>query len=219
MMLKYCSKVTPSKARYTSKNSPTWRRILKAGSTAHRLIKWSIGDGEINAWEDIWFGDQPLSNHCNPFALLPSMKVNEFWLDNRWDLGMLHGILGPLGVPHEIIEAIQEIPIEIGKKDILRWSLTPHGNFSVTSAWDICRTRHPHTPIFGLIWNKYLLPSMSIFLWRLIANRIPVDEKLQWRSISLASKCRCCRNPQTETRQHLFLNGEEVRKIWKKFSL
>ncbi|XP_042026496.1 uncharacterized protein LOC121773661 [Salvia splendens] len=218
MMLKYCSKAAPSKVKYTGRNSPTWKRILKAGAKAHHLIKWSLGDGEINVWEDIWFGDQPLSSHCNPFAILPLMKVNKFWCGAQWNMGMLQGILGPLGVPRELIEAIKDIPIEEGMQDRMRWSLTPRGNFSVTSAWELCRHHHPHTPVFGLIWNKHLLPSMSISIWRLLANRIPVDEKLQWRDVSIASKCRCCKKPQTESRQHLFLNGDRARKIWLKFA-
>ena len=55
--------------------------------------------------------------------------------------------------------------------------------------------------------------STSIFVWRLLANRIPVDAKLQWRKVELASKCRCCRYPGIETREHLFLQGEVATQV------
>ncbi|KAL1549169.1 hypothetical protein AAHA92_17303 [Salvia divinorum] len=59
---------------------------------------------------------------------------------------------------------------------------------------------------------------MSIFLWRLISNRIPVDVKLQWRKIELASKCYCCsERPNIEYLQHLFIQGEGAAKVWSKF--
>ncbi|XP_042035462.1 uncharacterized protein LOC121781826 [Salvia splendens] len=69
----------------------------------------------------------------------------------------------------------------------------------------------------------YRTPSMggrdtiSIFLWRLLANRIPVDTKMQWRRISLASMCRCCKSPQVESWLHLFVNGEAARRVWQHF--
>ena len=64
-----------------------------------------------------------------------------------------------------------------------------------------------------LIWGKCITLSISMFLWRLLANKIPVDMKLQWRGISLASKCRCCDKPEVETRLHLFVNGSAARKV------
>ena len=70
---------------------------------------------------------------------------------------------------------------------------------------------------FELIWGKCISPSISIFLWRLFANRIPVDLKLQWRGNALASKCRCCSKPSEESRLHLFVNGELARRVWSHF--
>ena len=53
---------------------------------------------------------------------------------------------------------------------------------------------------------------------RLFSNRIPVDAKLQWRKISLASKCHCCPDsPNTESLQHLFIQGIGASSIWNEF--
>lgn len=41
-----------------------------------------------------------------------------------------------------------------------------------------------------------------------------MDVKLQWRGISLASKCKCCEKPGVETRLHLFVNGSATRRVW-----
>lgn len=71
--------------------------------------------------------------------------------------------------------------------------------------------------IHELIWGKCISPSISMFLWRLFANRIPVDVKMQWKGISLASKCRCCVKSDVESRLHLFATGEMARRVWRHF--
>ncbi|XP_042067036.1 uncharacterized protein LOC121810304 [Salvia splendens] len=98
------------------------------------------------------------------------------------------------GVPLDVIDQIKATPIELGAKDVRRWSLTSHGEFSVTSAWESIRTRLPKREIFGLIWNQGLTPTMSVFIWRLLFGRMLVDEKLQRRGIELASRQRVLRS-------------------------
>ncbi|XP_047961401.1 uncharacterized protein LOC125206151 [Salvia hispanica] len=59
---------------------------------------------------------------------------------------------------------------------------------------------------------------MSIFVWRLLSNRVHVDTKLQWRKIELASKCYCCpTTPGIESLQHLFVNGVGAARVWSFF--
>ena len=86
------------------------------------------------------------------------------------------------------------------------------------SASEIIRHQQEKMEIFRLIWSPALSPSMSIFIWRLLANRVPMDAKLQWRNIHLASKCRCCKNSSEETREHLFIQGATMAKIWRYFA-
>lgn len=131
---------------------------------------------------------------------------------------LLRGVLEPLGVPGWVIEEVEQVPIDLGGSDILRWSCATQGNFSTGSAWELCRHRLPITPVLKLIWNECIMPSVSIFIWRLLANRIPVDAKLQWRKVSLASKCRCCVKPNAETREHLFLRGEVATEVWERLA-
>ncbi|KAL0407591.1 UNVERIFIED_CONTAM: putative ribonuclease H protein [Sesamum latifolium] len=57
---------------------------------------------------------------------------------------------------------------------------------------------------------------MSIFLWRLLNNKIPVDQRIQSKGIQLASKCTCCNC--IETINHVFLDGPEISKVWEFFA-
>ena len=90
-------------------------------------------------------------------------------------------------------------------KYVRRWSMTSHGEFSVTSAWESIWTRLPKHQIFRLIWNGRVTPTISVFLWRLLFGRLPVDEKLQGQGISLASRCYCYRFASAESFSHVFL--------------
>ncbi|XP_042059512.1 uncharacterized protein LOC121804026 [Salvia splendens] len=59
---------------------------------------------------------------------------------------------------------------------------------------------------------------MAIFNWRLVSNLIPVDTKLQWSKIELASKCQCCpRSPNIEFLQHLIIQGQGAISVWREF--
>ncbi|KAL2242478.1 UNVERIFIED_CONTAM: putative ribonuclease H protein [Sesamum indicum] len=55
---------------------------------------------------------------------------------------------------------------------------------------------------------------MSIFLWRILGDKIPVDQRIQSKGIQLASKCTCCSNIES----HVFLEGPEISKVWDFFA-
>lgn len=71
-------------------------------------------------------------------------------------------------------------------------------------------------------WAKWILrlwvpPNISAFLWRMLRHTLPVDSRIQTRGILLASRCRCCNNPQQETIRHLFTQSEVAMAVWKYF--
>ena len=192
--------------------------MFKAGMKCQSLIRWMVGEGKISFWDDIWLKDQPISAFCSKPGIPPFARVKEFWTDTGWRGEAILNLLNEWGVPREVSEEIMKIPVDTDAEDIGRWALTPHGNFTVASAWELLRHRGERMEVYEFIWSKDISPTISVFLWRLLANRLPVDAKLQWRGVSLASKCRCCAEPDMETRMHLFVNGEAATGVWKHFS-
>ncbi|XP_042016072.1 uncharacterized protein LOC121764049 [Salvia splendens] len=170
----------------------------------HDYIRWSLGEGKISFWDDVWLGANPIRSLCVPGNDPPqSQAVVSYWHEHAWDEDMLQSLSFRFGVPPDVIDQIRATPIELGAKDVRRWSLTSHGEFSVTSAWESIRTRLPKKEIFWLIWNQGLTPAISVFIWRLLFGRLPVDEKLQRRGFELASRCQCCRSPSVESLSHV----------------
>lgn len=183
MLRKYCHQTAPNQSRSMKSHSPTWRRMVRARSLMLSHLKWCIGEGEMDFWDDIWLKDHPIRHYCNPNAVVRRAQVKDFWRNNRWDENRIRRNLIPLGVPNEIVAKILTTPVDSDNKDFLRWGLTPHGNFTTTSAWNTIRHQQPQAATFRIIWYPALSPSISIFVWRLMANRVPVDTKLQWRKI------------------------------------
>ncbi|KAI3459158.1 hypothetical protein Pfo_015821 [Paulownia fortunei] len=56
--------------------------------------------------------------------------------------------------------------------------LSSHRDFSVSSAWNFIRSNKVKRKLLGSLWCPQLTPTMTIFLWRLVHNWIPVDTQL-----------------------------------------
>ncbi|XP_042033147.1 uncharacterized protein LOC121779791 isoform X2 [Salvia splendens] len=218
MHKKYWSRSAAFSIYRSCRFSPTWRRLFKAGSKCHHLLRWMLGKGNLNFWDDVWVKNQPLSRLSLREEAPEFAWVKDVWRDSEWNEEVLREWLGEQGVPIEWIEDILLTPFDMEEEDKARWTLTPHGNFTLASAWEQVRHRGEEREVFKIIWNKSITPTISVFMWRLLANRLPIDEKLQWRGVAMASKCRCCAIPKSESRLHLFVNGEAAKGVWDHFA-
>ncbi|XP_042059527.1 uncharacterized protein LOC121804041 [Salvia splendens] len=167
----------------SSRFSPIWRRMFKAGVKCKGLIRWMLGEGKIRFWDDTWLEYQPISAFCSKAGIPPFVRVNEFWTDTRWKKDDVLDLLDEWGVPREVTERIMNLPINTEAEDIGRCALTPHGNFTVSSAWELIRNKGEKMEVYEFIWGKGISPTISVFLWRFLANQIPVDAKVQWGSV------------------------------------
>ena len=120
--------------------------------------------GEPSFWDDIWFGHRPLSDLC-PGQRLGHLRVSWFIQGGVWNLDRLQDILvSGKGLPIQLVEEISQVPISVDSVDVMRWMLTSHGGFSLSTAWDSIRVRNTRNLLFGAIWNDALTPTISIFL-------------------------------------------------------
>ncbi|XP_042051500.1 uncharacterized protein LOC121796785 [Salvia splendens] len=218
MYSKYCASKSPLARLNSGRSSPTWRRLAAAWPLVQPNIRWIIGNGRALFWDDIWLRDRPIRDLCLDTRGDPTTRVAEFWMNGKWDGAKVGTTCNQTGMPPHLAEAIMSTPILPDSPDVPRWTLSRGGNFSLSSAWDSNRARRPRIPALGDIWHGGISTTISVFMWRLISNRIPVDAKLQWRNISLASKCQCCpRQPGLESIQHLFINGQGASMVWRLF--
>ncbi|KAL0447058.1 UNVERIFIED_CONTAM: hypothetical protein Slati_1833700 [Sesamum latifolium] len=107
---------------------------------------------------------------------------------------------------------IADISFDEEEVDRPWWKGQSDGAFSVKSAWNLVRMPGIRRPLLNELWHPIVMPSMSIFSWRLLNNFIPVDARLKEKGMVIVSKCCCCEN--IETIEHLFLNSSSVKEVW-----
>ncbi|KAK4385662.1 putative ribonuclease H protein [Sesamum angolense] len=115
------------------------------------------------------------------------------------------------------MELILEIPINPQYQDVMHWKPSLHGSFSTKLAWEITRDHKPPLAIFKNLWPPLVRPTISIFIWKVLHNWIPVDSRLKQKGIFLASKCVCCLRDE-ETIPHLFLHNKVSLEVWSFFA-
>ncbi|KAL2223667.1 UNVERIFIED_CONTAM: hypothetical protein Sindi_3080900, partial [Sesamum indicum] len=181
-----------------------------AEDVAEPLIFWTLGQGAVSFWHDNWFGEKPLAQLVRgaPDTMEP---VCYYWHEGEWNVPKIFRI-----VPPQIAHIICRIPIAAGQRDRIVWTATSNGTFSTASAWEAIRVASPRRQLFTDIWHRSLRPTVSVFLWRLFQDWIPVDERMKRKGFSFASKCQCCE--AEESISHLFVEGEVVREVWLHFA-
>ncbi|KAL8537887.1 hypothetical protein ACS0TY_012856 [Phlomoides rotata] len=211
---KYCSVAFPGQRRLPTFASHQWQRLIEYGLVAQSHIFWSVGSGDqCCLWFDTWLGDRPLveiMDFLSPPAWSPMGRL--YIRDGQWDLLSVRYMVQDCGYSEELVQDIISVPLRSSGGDVMRWKLTSHGEFSLTSAWESVRGRGTHRDLYGAIWSNYLFPTTSFFLRRLLTGHIPVDTRLYSWGTAIPSKCHCCIDfPQVETVTHLFLLNPVVR--------
>ncbi|XP_073139140.1 uncharacterized protein [Henckelia pumila] len=206
LLRKYCRSVSPVCAPSRGAISPTWRLLLQIRPRAEPGIRWRIGCGEVSFWDDRWLGDTPLSSRCIVRGDRGAC-VSSFLSEGAWNFDTLCAF-----VPSALAEEIAQIPIVVDEPDVALWIHSSDGAFSVRSAWEQVRPRGQVLGFLTPCWGRWMRPTMSFFLWRFWHRWLPVDEVLQRRGFTLASKCQCCERAETLT--HVFINSPLARSVW-----
>nr|XP_027099048.1 uncharacterized protein LOC113718336 [Coffea arabica] len=188
--------------------SPFWRRLVEVRGFAEGNIRWCLGEGLVDFWQDRWCTDVPLA------SLVPGPKshrlVGEFFLSDGWDEQWLRRLL--LG---HLVSKVMELRIFPNMQDQMIWAASPSGSFTVSSAWDVLRSTHNRSVVDSLVWSSVVPLKVSFLAWRLLRGWLPLDDLLQGRG--LRSKCYCC-GLAPETGHHLFVSGPLASRVWRHFS-
>ncbi|XP_075499822.1 uncharacterized protein LOC142538375 [Primulina tabacum] len=161
LLRKYCQMDAPACVLPRGYISPTWRRLLRIRPRAEAGIRWRVGLGDVSFWDDIWFGDTPLSSQCEVRGGR-DVRVSHFLSEGAWDFDLLCAVVAPF-----VAESITLTPIALGEPDLAIWIYSSDGSFSLRSAWELVRLRDPVSDILTPCWGRWLRPTMSFFLWRL----------------------------------------------------
>lgn len=70
-----------------------------------------------------------------------------------------------------------------------------------------------HNKVSKNVWSSDIPPNKSLLGWRIMHDRVPTDEKLKERGVSLPSVCSCCQNSEETTFYLLFFQCDFALKM------
>lgn len=83
-----------------------------------------------------------------------------------------------------------------------KWSLTPSGQFTISSMWERLRTHFPKNHWHKCVWFSGHIPKCSLISWVAIQNRQYTEDRLVLFGTKATSCCSFC--PSSESHNHLF---------------
>ncbi|XP_026377976.1 uncharacterized protein LOC113272340 [Papaver somniferum] len=114
------------------------------------------------------------------------MRVNNLIQNNTWV------------IPEEMLKFVntEELPILSLEEDKLIWTATQTGEFTIQSAINVIRKKHPKLRWFKRLWKSCVHPSNAGNVWKITRNSFNTDENVKKRGMSLASRCYLCHQDQ-----------------------
>ena len=192
--------------------SSIWSSIKEEFTTITANSTWLLGNGEsINFWNDSWCGP-PLAEIFNTPKHISrelSSNVNDFILNGQWNI--------PLQLQqrfHNLRHLVQQvtIPMELAT-DSLQWKHTQSGDLNLKEAYTFKQPQFQELHWAKVIWTADVPPSKSLFVWRVMHDKLPTDENLMLRGGNIPSMCNQCLK-HVETSFHIFFTCPFAINIW-----
>ncbi|MCH81942.1 cytochrome P450 [Trifolium medium] len=185
-----------------------------------------VGNGErVLFWKDNWLGGGSLETRFpRLFGLAVAQEISmaemcrlswsgggEGWQLRRrlfvWEEGLLV----------ECCLLLANVVLQVQELDKWRWLLDPDGAYSVSSTYYWLTHQVPVDPSShkDVVWNKLVPLKVSLFMWRLLNNRLPTKDNLIRREILDGDSALCsgaC--GKEETLSHLFFDCDFFGAIW-----
>ncbi|KAE8775676.1 Heparanase-like protein 2 [Hordeum vulgare] len=177
-------------------------------------LQVSVGNGSgTQFWLDPWMDGEPLRLHFSTlFAICddPAVLVSASALEDGWHVAFPRP-LGPAKVQDwELLHAVVPLP-DSSVSDSVSWSLSPLGEFSVSSAY-LALCRMPVLPWLSPLWKALLPLKIKIFVWQLLRDRLPSGTEVLKCHGPDNGLCPLCHVPETES--HIMFSCVAAQALW-----
>jgi hypothetical protein len=196
-------------------DSYVWRGIIHAKEALKSAFEAQLGDGASSFWFSNWLGVGQLCEkvqyvHISDFAL----TVADLCRHGFWNLEFLHTSL-----PQELRMQILRvgIPQLWSGTDTIRWKHKPDGNYTAASAYEwLTDVQGNDARIWKLIWRYFAHEKVHFFLWLLVHNALPTNQKRY--VCHLAPSQACTRyGCDIEDTDHILRYCTASRAVWSRY--
>jgi hypothetical protein len=193
-----------------------WRSICEFKIVLQEGLRWRVGTGEkIKIWGDKWLPSCSTYQVISPRSFLDdSTTVDKLICKDTmtWDADILERLFLP-----QDVEAIKSIPLSLRRPfDILIWTGTKRGDFSVRSAYHMLLNQSHAVEAsssssssrgqiqrgWSSIWAVPVQPKVKLFIWRACKAIFPTQTNLFDKEVSQTYSCLWC-GDEAETVDHL----------------
>ena len=215
-------------AELGSSPSKIWRSILDGREVLKEGLIRRIGNGESTyIWTMNWLPSGSLRRPIPTAVPNPPQLVSELinHAEASWDWDKLNQVFSPVDV-----DTIAGIPICTRQQDdFWAWHPEKRGLFTVRSAYflllnrrdqvdDALRSipgrsdRKAEANEWKSLWSVRVPSKISIFLWRLARQSLPVGEVLHHRNMAQSSACFFCGG--CDSWKHSLIECNVARCVW-----
>ena len=215
-------------------DSMWWRSICRVrgrvgegvGSWFDDNVRRLVGDGRTTLfWFDHWIGETPLRFKfprlfdlaINKECTVKEMESLGWEVEGRaweWRRRLLAWEEDSV---RECSEVLHNIVLQVDVTDSWRWLLDPVHGYSVRESYRFLTTscEQVDRSLVDDVWHRNIPEKVSLFVWRLLRNRLPSKDNLLRRNILHVNDLACVTGcGASETAKHLFLDCDLSYSMW-----
>ena len=166
-------------AKTPSRCSWSWRKILQLRDKVRPFIKHQVFNGVGTfLWHDFWNPLGPILPHFEERILYDSAihknaRVAEVIDGTKWNW--------PVTVSADLIALKNNCAgyiLDPHREDVISWTQSKSGVFTVSSAWNAIRPRRPLVHWHAAVWFSQSIKRHSFISWLVIQDRLSTQDKL-----------------------------------------
>ncbi|KAJ4791511.1 RNA-directed DNA polymerase (reverse transcriptase)-related family protein [Rhynchospora pubera] len=214
---KYYANMGFWRAKNTSGVSPLWRQVVKMRDHFKENVEWQIADGnKITAMSQPWYQGWQVATHASRNdRKITVAQLFDFDTGN-WKEEEIISLMGEEA--YQLITNTAQKPVNLpGLKDSLIWKYSMDGRYTVKTGYESLRNTMAPQPMevtWKHIWKwKNIIPKVRVFMWRLLANGLPLAINMHHRIQSISPMCSRC-GQENEYATHCFFHCPGSRLVW-----
>lgn len=185
---------------WIARGSFFWSQLQKLRPLFNWSTIWSIGSGEgISFWQDSW-GGIAISNSLEARPSSPYISLRD-------------------AVPVMEMVAPDYVDDVVGvvfsqARDVIKWKWETNRLYSAKSVYATIMGGGKIRDRYAQVWKARVPPTVKIFGFLMLKNRLLTHDNMQHRSMYCAMQCVLCENCPIESEFHIFFLCPYVVHVW-----